>query len=84
MPLFTSENSTELLNRLSSLSAPVIASVAGFHLLVFFWLMGVGRIKEEDAHGNLWVENCEPICAGLIAGTSLMGIADMLVSTFLL
>lgn len=49
-----------------------------------FWLLGVGRIKEENAHGNLWVENHEPICAGVIAGASLMGILDILVGVFLL
>ena len=49
-----------------------------------FWLLGVGRIKEENAHGNLWVENHEPICAGIIAGASLMGILDILVGVFLL
>ena len=49
-----------------------------------FWLLGVGRIKEEDAPNNLWIQNHEPICAGIIAGASLMGIADMLVSVFLL
>lgn len=51
---------------------------------LFFWIMGVGRIKEEDAPDHLWIQNVEPICAGLIAGASLMGIADMLVNTFLL
>ena len=49
-----------------------------------FWLLGVGRIKEENAHGNLWVENHEPICAGIIAGASLMGILDILVGVFLM
>ena len=49
-----------------------------------FWLLGVGRVKEEDAPNNLWIQNHEPICAGIIAGASLMGIADMLVSVFLL
>jgi uncharacterized oligopeptide transporter (OPT) family protein len=49
-----------------------------------FWLLGVGRVKEEKAHGNLWVENHEPICAGIIAGASLMGILDILVGVFLL
>ena len=45
-----------------------------------FWLLGVGRIKHEEARGNLWVENHEPICAGLIAGAALMGICDMIVA----
>ncbi len=49
-----------------------------------FWLLGVGRIPEEQGHGNLWIENHEPICAGIIAGASLMGIADIVVSVFLL
>ena len=49
-----------------------------------FWLLGVGRVKEENARGNLWVENHEPICAGLIAGGSLMGILDILVGVFVL
>ena len=49
-----------------------------------FWILGVGRVKEEHAHGNLWVENHEPICAGIIAGASLMGILDILVGVFLL
>ncbi len=49
-----------------------------------FWILGVGRIKEENAHGNLWVENHEPICAGIIAGASLMGILDILVGVFLM
>lgn len=49
-----------------------------------FWILGVGRIPEDKAHGNLWVENHEPICAGIIAGASLIGIADIVVSVFLL
>ena len=43
MPVFTSEMSTLLLNRLSGLAAPVIATVAILHLLLFFWLMGWAR-----------------------------------------
>ena len=39
MPVVTPEMSTELLNRLSSLSTPVIVGVAVCHLLVFFYLM---------------------------------------------
>ena len=39
MPYLTREMSTNLLNQLSGMSATVIAGVAIFHLLVFFWLM---------------------------------------------
>ena len=49
-----------------------------------FWILGVGRLSEEKGQGNLWVENHEPICAGIIAGASLMGIMDIVVSVFLL
>lgn len=50
----------------------------------FFWLMGVGRLNEEQAKSNLWVENHEPICAGIIAGSAIIGILDALVQAFLL
>jgi uncharacterized oligopeptide transporter (OPT) family protein len=49
-----------------------------------FWVLGVGRTRPEDAPKNLWVQNHEPICAGIIAGASLMGIADAIVAAFLL
>lgn len=49
-----------------------------------FWMLGVGRVKEEHAENNLWVQNHEPICAGIIAGASLMGIADTMVTVFLM
>lgn len=50
----------------------------------FFWLMGVGRSTPEAAKGNLWVENHEPICAGVIAGAAIMGIVDALIAAFVL
>ena len=43
MPHFTSEMSSELLQRLSGLSTPVIGGIALFHLFVFFWLMAWAR-----------------------------------------
>ena len=60
------------------------SSLCMFAGAFLFWLLGVGRIKEEHSTGNLWVENHEPICAGIIAGASLMGILDILVGVFLL
>ena len=60
------------------------SSLCMFSGAFLFWLLGVGRVKEEHAKGNLWVENHEPICAGIIAGASLMGILDILVGVFLL
>ena len=60
------------------------SSACMFAGALMFWMLGVGRVRGEDAANNLWVQNHEPICAGIIAGASLMGIADMLVSVFLL
>jgi uncharacterized oligopeptide transporter (OPT) family protein len=60
------------------------SSLCMFAGAFLFWLLGVGRVKEEHASGHLWVENHEPICAGVIAGASLMGILDILVGVFLL
>lgn len=60
------------------------SSLCMFTGALLFWLLGVGRVKEEHAANNLWVQNHEPICAGIIAGASLMGIADTMVTVFLL
>jgi len=50
----------------------------------FFWLAGrVCKDREATAHRVL-VQNQEPICAGLIAGGALMGIAAILIENFLL
>lgn len=34
--------------------------------------------------GHFWTDNAEPICAGLIAGAALMGIADAIFTAFVL
>jgi uncharacterized oligopeptide transporter (OPT) family protein len=60
------------------------SSACMFAGALIFWLLGVGRVKHEDAPNNLWVQNHEPICAGIIAGASLMGITEALVAAFLL
>jgi OPT family oligopeptide transporter len=49
------------------------------------WCLGAGRIKDPaKAAGNPWIENHEPICAGVIAGAALVGIADALIAAFVL
>jgi hypothetical protein len=51
----------------------------------FFWLMRRRYGLQPESGGfRLWVDTQEPICAGLIAGAALMGIADILVRVFLL
>ncbi len=66
------------------------SSLCMFTGAFLFWLLGVGRVKEDKEEkeeltpDNLWVQNHEPICAGIIAGASLMGIADTMVTVFLM
>ena len=51
----------------------VLAMFAG---ALLFWLMGL-RHKTPGSRGHrMWVEGCEPICAGLISGAALMGIGN--------
>ncbi|MBZ0171680.1 MAG: OPT/YSL family transporter, partial [Phycisphaerales bacterium] len=60
----------------------ILAMSAG---ALIFWALGVGREKSEpEMPQNLWVENHEPICAGIIAGAALMGILDAVVASFVL
>jgi len=47
-----------------------------------FWWMGSKAVAGTPRH-DLWVEGCEPICAGLISGAALIGIGNALVNAFL-
>jgi uncharacterized oligopeptide transporter (OPT) family protein len=50
----------------------------------FFWVAGrVCRNPETRSH-KILVQNLEPICAGVIAGGALMGIAVILIENFVL
>ena len=50
---------------------------------MLFWLMG-RRHKQAGTLGNrIWVEGCEPICAGLISGAALMGIGNAIVNVLI-
>jgi uncharacterized oligopeptide transporter (OPT) family protein len=50
----------------------------------FFWWAGRAFRKEESGTHQVFVKNLEPVCAGVIAGGALMGIALVLIETFLL
>lgn len=64
---------------------PPDSTIAMFAGAGFFWLMRRRYGPEPESRGcRLWVDTQEPICAGLIAGAALMGIADILVRVFLL
>ena len=42
--------------------------------------------KQDDGHERghrLWVEGCEPICAGLISGSALVGIGNAIINVLI-
>jgi len=50
---------------------------------MLFWIMG-RRHKDPASSGHrYWVEGMEPICAGLISGSALIGIANAIVNVLL-
>jgi uncharacterized oligopeptide transporter (OPT) family protein len=49
-----------------------------------FWILGRPHRKAEGTRGHrMWVEGVEPMCAGLIAGSALMGIGNAIVNVLL-
>jgi uncharacterized oligopeptide transporter (OPT) family protein len=62
---------------------PPESNIAMFMGAAFFWLMHRLYGRRPESGGNrLWVQTQEPICAGLIAGAALVGIADILIGVF--
>jgi uncharacterized oligopeptide transporter (OPT) family protein len=47
---------------------------------MIFWWQGRKHPKPGTKGNRLWVEGAEPICAGLISGAALMGIANAVVN----
>jgi len=48
-----------------------------------FWLMGRKHCKPGTRGHSIWVDGCEPICAGLISGAALVGIGNAIVNVLL-
>ncbi|HEX7157162.1 MAG TPA: OPT family oligopeptide transporter [Burkholderiaceae bacterium] len=48
-----------------------------------FWVMGRRHPAPGTPKHAVWVEGCEPICAGLISGSALMGIGNAIVNVLL-
>jgi hypothetical protein len=48
-----------------------------------FWWMGRRHPRPGTAGHTLWVECCEPICAGLISGAALVGIGNAIINALL-
>ncbi len=62
---------------------PPDSTVAMFLGAAFFAWLGRGRGAASDGHGQESGDVREPVCAGLIAGSALVGIADILLKVFL-
>lgn len=50
---------------------------------LIFWWKGRSKPVPGTREHTLWVEGCEPICAGLISGAALIGIGNAIVSVLL-
>jgi len=48
-----------------------------------FWFMGRRHPTAGTKGHGLWVECCEPICAGLMSGAALVGVANAIVNALL-
>jgi len=48
-----------------------------------FWFMGRRHPTPGTKGHSLWVECCEPICAGLMSGAALVGVANAIVNALL-
>ncbi|MBB4841582.1 putative oligopeptide transporter (OPT) family protein [Paucibacter oligotrophus] len=62
---------------------PPESVLAMFLGALLFWIMG-RRNKAPGSKGRrIWVDGCEPICAGLISGAALMGIGNAIINVML-
>ncbi|MDI4631742.1 OPT/YSL family transporter [Pelomonas sp. V22] len=51
---------------------------------LMFWVMSLRHKKAPGTLGHrIWVECCEPICAGLISGAALMGIGNAILNVLI-
>lgn len=50
---------------------------------MIFWVMGRRHRSPGAAGHRFWVEGMEPICAGLISGSALMGIGNAIVNVLM-
>ena len=50
---------------------------------LLFWWMGRRESTPGTRGHDIWVEGCEPICAGLISGAALVGIGNAIVNVLI-
>jgi OPT family oligopeptide transporter len=61
---------------------PPEATLAMWAGAMLFWIMGRRNPSGPGGHA-LWVEGMEPICAGLISGSALVGIGNAIVNVLM-
>jgi len=62
---------------------PPEATLAMFVGALVFWIMGRRHPVKGTPGNNFWVDGMEPICAGLISGSALMGIGNAIVNVLM-
>ena len=62
---------------------PPEATLGMFVGALVFWLMGRRHPQPRTRGNEFWVQGLEPICAGLISGSALMGIGNAIVNVLL-
>ena len=62
---------------------PPEATFAMFVGALVFWIMKLRHPKPGTRGHDIWVEGMEPICAGLISGAALVGIANAIVNVLI-
>ena len=50
---------------------------------MIFWVMGWRHRDPASPGHRYWVEGMEPICAGLISGSALVGISNAIVNVII-
>ncbi len=62
---------------------PPESSLAMWVGALVFWWQGRKQLAPGSRAHEIWVEGCEPICAGLISGAALVGIGNAIVNVLL-
>ena len=62
---------------------PPESTFAMFVGALIFWLMGLRHKAPGTRAHTIWVEGAEPICAGLISGSALMGIGNAILNVLM-
>ena len=62
---------------------PPESTLAMFVGALIFWIMKLRHPRPGTKEHEVWVEGMEPICAGLISGSALMGIGNAIVNVLI-